>query len=39
MVTQYRMQTRDHKGLQELHIHNYHFPLRFAESSQIGLQS
>ena len=39
MVTQYRMQTRDRKGQQELHIHNYRFPMRVVESSQIGLQS
>ena len=39
MVTQYRMQTRDRKGQQELHIHSYHFPMRAVESSQIGLQS
>ena len=39
LVTLYRMQTQDRKGQQELHIHNYHFPLRVVESSQIGLQS
>ena len=39
LVTLYRMQTRDRKGQQELHIHSYHFLARVVESSQIGLQS
>ena len=36
LVTLYRMQTRDRKGQQELHIHNYHFLMRVVESSRIG---
>ena len=39
MVIQYRMQTRDRKGQQELHTHNYRFLMKVVESSQIGLQS
>ncbi len=39
LVTLYRMQTRDRKGQQELHIHNCRFLMRAVESSQIGLQS
>ena len=39
LVTLYRMQTRDRKGQQELHIHNYRFLMKVVESSQKGLQS
>ena len=39
LVTLYRMQTRDRKGQQKLHIHSYRFLMKVVESSQIGLQS
>ena len=39
LVTLYRMQTRDRRAQQELHIHSYRFLMRVVESSQTGLQS